>query len=312
MIPKQRSPRRPVSGILLLDKPEGLSSNAALQRVRRALAAAKGGHTGNLDVAASGLLPLCFGEATKVSAYLLDADKTYRAEIALGTTTASGDREGEVLVTRPVPALTASDVARVLSGFLGRQQQIPPMYSALKRDGRPLYAYARAGIELERTPREIWVHALRLIEQRPAALVVEVECSKGTYVRTLAEDIGEALGCGAHLAALRRTRAGPFDLADAHPLDLFDRGGVPEQFDALLLPVDRALVGYPSLQLDTVTARALCQGQRRPAAGHAEAGLHRLYGPDGGFLGLGEVTADGSLEPRRLMQVLETAEGTLS
>mgnify|MGYP002073830480 CR=1 FL=1 len=263
-------------------------------------------------MAASGLLPLCFGEATKVSAYLLDADKTYLAEIALGTTTASGDREGEVLVTRPVPALTASDVARVLSGFLGRQQQIPPMYSALKRDGRPLYAYARAGIELERAPREIWVHALRLIEQRPAALVVEVECSKGTYVRTLAEDIGEALGCGAHLAALRRTRAGPFDLADAHPLDLFDRGGVPEQFDALLLPVDRALVGYPSLQLDTVTARALCQGQRRPAAGHTVAGLHRLYGPDGGFLGLGEVTVDGSLEPRRLMQVPEAPEDTRS
>lgn len=303
----QRPTKRPVHGIMLLDKPVGISSNAALQRVRRALAAAKGGHTGNLDVAASGLLPLCFGEATKVGAFLLDADKTYVAELALGVTTSTGDREGEICTTRPVPALGADEVARVLADFVGPQSQVPPMYSALKRDGRPLYAYARAGLEVERAPRAITIHALRLLEFAVPRLVVEVHCSKGTYVRTLAEDIGERLGCGAHLSALRRTRAGPFALDDAHPLALFETGGTPERFDALLLPPDRALTGHPPLVLDAATRRAVCQGQRRPAPGAAGPGLYRLYGPDEDFLGLGEITADGSLEPRRLMQAAAAA-----
>ncbi len=303
----QRPPKRPVHGLLLLDKPEGISSNLALQRVRRALAAAKGGHTGNLDVAASGLLPLCFGEATKLSAFLLDADKTYIAELALGTTTTTGDREGEVLTSRPVPPLTTEDVTRALARFVGPQSQLPPMYSALKRDGRPLYAYARAGIEVAREPRAITIHALRLLDCRVPRLVVEVVCSKGTYVRTLAEDIGEALGCGAHLSALRRTRAGPFSLDDAHPLSVFETGEAPARHDALLLPVDRALSGYPALTLEAAASRALRQGQRRPASAEARPGLYRLYGPDETFLGLGEVTADGSLEPRRMMQLAETS-----
>ncbi len=299
---RQRPPRRPVDGILLLDKPVGISSNHALQRVRRALAAAKGGHTGNLDVAASGLLPLCFGEATKISAFLLEADKTYVAEIALGVTTTTGDREGEVLATRPVPACTEAEVEGVLAAFLGPQAQVPPMYSALKRDGRPLYAYARAGIELERAARSVTVHALRLLDCAPPRLVVEVHCSKGTYVRTLAEDIGARIGCGAHLAALRRTRAGPFSLEHAHALSVFEGGTEPARLDGLLLPPDSALTGYAALRLDAASARAVCQGQRRPAPTALETGLHRLYGPDGSFLGLGEITLDGSLEPRRLMR----------
>ncbi|MCC7122039.1 MAG: tRNA pseudouridine(55) synthase TruB [Gammaproteobacteria bacterium] len=303
MSPMQRSPRRPVDGILLLDKPVGISSNAALQRVRRGLAAAKGGHTGNLDVAASGLLPLCFGVATRVSAFLLDADKTYVADLALGVTTTTGDREGEVRSTRPVPALSTADVERVLASCVGPQDQVPPMYSALKRDGRPLYAYARAGIEIERAPRAITIHALHLLELAPPRLVIEVHCSKGTYVRTLAEDIGEHLGCGAHLSALRRTRAGPFTLDDARPLAIFEAGGPAEQYDALLLPPDRALLDYTALELDPESCRALEQGQRRPAPAGSEPGLYRLYGPGRCFVGLGEITADGSLEPRRLMPV---------
>lgn len=304
-----RPPRRSVSGILLLDKPEGLSSNAALQRVRHALAAAKGGHTGNLDVAASGLLPLCFGEATKVSAFLLDADKTYVADLALGVTTSTGDREGEVLIVRDVPALTDDAIERVLERFLGQQSQVPPMYSALKRDGKPLYAYARAGIELERAPRVITIHALRLLTHTPGRLVIEVHCSKGTYVRTLAEDIGEALACGAHLAALRRTQAGPFRLEDAVPLAHFAQDVPPTGFDQLLLPVDSALAGYPAMTLDAATTQAIRHGQRRQAPAGTAAGLHRLYGADGHFLGLAAVTADGSLEPRRLMNTAEPLTG---
>ena len=304
-----RPPRRPVNGILLLDKPEGLSSNAALQRVRHAFAAAKGGHTGNLDVAASGLLPVCFGEATKVSAFLLDADKAYVADIALGVTTTTGDREGEVRQTRPVPAFTATELDRTLAAFVGRQLQLPPMYSALKRDGRPLYAYARAGVEVDRTPREITIHALHLVTQAPGQLRVEVHCSKGTYVRTLAEDIGEALGCGAHLGGLRRTRAGPFRLEDALPLAYFECDGDPARFDTLLLPPDRALEAYPALTLDVAAERAVVRGQRRPAAAGTRTGLHRLYGPAGRFLGVGEITADGSLEPRRMMQTPDVPDG---
>lgn len=305
---KRAPPRRPVNGILLLDKPEGISSNHALQRVRHALAAAKGGHTGNLDVAASGLLPLCFGGATKVSAFLLDADKTYEADIALGTTTTTGDREGEILLARPVPVLTRTHVERTLERFLGPQSQVPPMYSALKRNGRPLYDYARAGVELERAPRTIVIHALRLLAPPGPGLRIEVRCSKGTYVRTLAEDLGEALGCGAHLAALRRTRAGPFRLENAHALSVFEAGGPPAGFDALLLAPDSALVGYPALALDDNASRAVRQGQRWPAPSGTGPGLCRLYAPDHGFIGLGEVTPDGSLEPRRMMQGADLPE----
>ena len=298
-----RPPKRAVNGILLLDKPADLSSNAALQRVRRALAAAKGGHTGNLDVAATGLLPLCFGEATKVSAFLLDADKVYIADIALGATTTTGDREGAIIRERSVPRLTEGGLTAVLNGFLGVQTQVPPMYSALKRDGRPLYEYARAGIELERAARTINLYALRLLAQRDDGLVVEVHCSKGTYVRTLAEDIGEVLGCGAHLAGLRRTRAGPFRLEDAHPIDMFEAGAAAaESYDALLLPLDRALGAFPAVTLDAAAMRAVSYGQRVGPIDGTVPGLCRLYAEDGRFLGIAEVGAAGEIAPRRMMQ----------
>ncbi len=300
-----RPPKRAVNGILLLDKPADLSSNGALQRVRRSLAAAKGGHTGNLDVAATGLLPLCFGEATKVSAFLLDADKVYVADIALGVTTSTGDREGEITRERPVPSLTQGDLESVLTGFLGEQSQIPPMYSALKRNGRPLYEYARAGIELERTARRINLYALRLVAQRAAGLVVEVHCSKGTYVRTLAEDIGEALGCGAHLSGLRRTRAGPFRLEDAYPIERFEAGAAdPASYDSMLLPIDRALGAFPALTLDPAAVRAVSYGQRVGPFDGSKPGLCRLYAHDGRFLGIADVDLAGVIAPRRMMQTL--------
>jgi len=296
--------KRTVTGILLLDKPAGISSNVALQRVRRAFAAAKGGHTGNLDVAATGLLPLCFGEATKVSAFLLDADKEYIADIALGITTTTGDREGETLRERPSTGIGQDDIEAVLTRFIGEITQVPPMYSALKRDGRPLYEYARAGIELERAARQVRIHRLRLLDYTPGSARVEVHCSKGTYVRTLAEDIGEALGCGAHLAALRRTRAGPFSLDEAHPLSRFqDPVPDPASLDELLLPVDSALETFPAVALESASAeRAVACGQSIALADPPRAGLCRIYTRSGCFLGMGEIDAKGALSPRRLMQ----------
>jgi tRNA pseudouridine55 synthase len=296
--------KRAVTGILLLDKPAGISSNIALQRVRRAFAAAKGGHTGNLDVAATGLLPLCFGEATKVSGFLLDADKVYVADIALGATTTTGDREGEVLCERSAAGIEQADVEGVLTRFLGEIAQVPPMYSALKRDGRPLYEYARAGIELERAARRVRIYSLRLLAYAPGSAHVEVHCSKGTYIRTLAEDIGEALGCGAHLAALRRTRAGPFSLDDAHPLARFQAPlSEPGGLDALLLPVDSALGAFPLVTLESTDAeRALAFGQAVAVANPPLAGLCRVYARSGRFLGMGEIDGAGTLAPRRMMQ----------
>lgn len=301
-------PRRCVDGLVLLDKPAGVSSNSALQKVRRALGAAKAGHTGNLDVAASGLLPLCFGVATRFSAFLLAADKRYVADLELGVTTSTGDREGEIRCTRPVPALEVEEVTRSLERFVGPQLQTPPMYSALKRDGRPLYVYARAGVEVERVARSITVYALRLLEWAPPRLVVEVDCSKGTYIRTLAEDIGEHLGCGAHLAALRRTRCGPFDLRDAHPLVTFENADPRLSYDDLLLPPDRAVANFPALALDATTSGAVCRGQRRPAPPERAPGLYRWYGPEGEFLGVGAITSDRMLEPRRLLPTERFAE----
>lgn len=309
-----RRPKRPVSGILLLDKPAGISSNTALQRVRYAFAAAKGGHTGNLDVAATGLLPLCFGEATKVGGFLLDADKTYLADVALGATTTTGDREGEILRRRPPPAVSRAEIEALLQRFVGEQHQVPPMYSALKRDGRPLYAYARAGVEVEREPRLIRIHSLRMLDAGADWLRVEVHCSKGTYVRTLAEDLGEALGCGAHLASLRRTVAGPFRLEHAHPIGRFE--AQPDGFDALdalLLPVDSALGQFPAADLPSAQAeRAVCLGQRVRLESAPGPGLCRIYSLAGRFLGIGEIDAAGVLAPKRMMHAAATIEADRS
>uniref|UniRef100_UPI0035ADC3C5 tRNA pseudouridine(55) synthase TruB n=1 Tax=Thauera aminoaromatica TaxID=164330 RepID=UPI0035ADC3C5 len=241
--PQRRIVRREVDGVLLLDKPQGMSSNGALQTARRLLAAAKAGHTGTLDPMASGLLPLTFGEATKFSQMLLDADKTYEAVVRLGVDTDSGDAEGKVLATRPV-AVDRAALEAVLERFRGEIEQVPPMYSALKRDGKALYEYARAGIELERAARRVVIHALELLDFAGERFTIRVHCSKGTYIRSLAMDIGAALGCGAHLAALRRTAIGAFDLSGALTLEALEAAGEGGR-DALLAPVD-ALVAARS------------------------------------------------------------------
>ena len=289
--------RQPVDGVLLLNKPVGITSNAALQKAKWLLNAKKAGHTGTLDPFADGLLPLCFGEATKFSAYLLDADKAYRAVLKLGVTTSTGDPEGDVLATREV-TVDCDAIRALLPRFTGEIEQVPPMHSALKHQGRPLYEYARAGIEIERPPRRVHIRSLALLECAPPLVVLDVRCSAGTYVRTLAQDLGEALGCGAHLTALTRTGAGGFGLDDACTLDELEGLGLDERRARLSSP-DRLVAHLPAVELDAASTAALCQG-RVVAHGGTACGLIRAYGPLSRFLGLVEA-ADGQLAPRRLI-----------
>ncbi len=292
--PPKRRWRR-VDGVLLLDKPIGLSSNDALQKARRLFSAAKAGHTGTLDPLATGLLPLCFGEATKFSADLLDADKTYEATLRLGITTTTGDAEGEVLAVRPVSAGEA-ELRAVLPRFTGPIAQIPPMYSALKREGRPLYELARQGIEVERKPRDVVIHALDLLSCAADTVVLRVHCSKGTYVRTLAEDIGAALGCGAHLAALRRTTVGRLTLEGAVTLEEIE--ACPEESrERLLQPLDSLLLDLPAVELPPDDARRF--GNGNPVPGTAN-GPCRVYAA-GKLLGLGRGDSLGQIHPKRLV-----------
>jgi len=298
-----RSPKVAVDGVLLLDKPAGRTSNAALQNARRLLNARKAGHTGTLDPLASGLLPLTFGEATKFSQMLLDADKVYEAEIRLGIETDSGDAEGEVLATKPVTVDEAT-LRRALARFTGEIEQIPPMHSALKRNGKPLYEYARAGIEVERAPRKVTISECALLRFDGGRLDIRVACSKGTYIRSLAIDIGRALGCGAHLDALRRTRIGAFDLSRAVTLEALD-ATAPDSRSALLAPVDTLVTAFPRLDLDPDAAQLILQGQPLPphktGTGKTTPGIcTRLYGPQG-FLGLGQWKDDGRVWPKRLI-----------
>lgn len=287
-----------VDGVLLLDKPLGLTSNDALQKARRLFSAAKAGHTGTLDPLATGLLPLCFGEATKFSADLFDADKTYVATLQLGATTDSGDAEGAVTSTRPVE-VGESEVRAVLPRFTGNIQQIPPMHSALKRDGRPLYELARRGVTVERAAREITIHALELLEFAEDRVVLRVACSKGTYVRTLAADLGEALGCGAHLAALRRVEVGGLNLDRAVTLEALEQIAEDERHH-LLAPVDALLQSLERVDLDPAAAERFRHGNAvlAPVGG---AGKLRVYG-GGVLLGLGEVRGGCELWPKRLVQ----------
>jgi len=293
-----------VDGVLLLDKPRGLSSNAALQRARRLYRAEKAGHSGTLDPLATGLLPCLFGEATKFGAELLDADKTYDAAIAFGETTTTGDAEGEVTERRPV-AVTREEIERVLGRFRGRILQLPPMYSALKRDGRPLYAYARAGKSVPRSPRGVTIHELTLDAFEGDRLAVTVRCSKGTYVRVLAADIGRELGCGAHLAALRRSAVGRFSVVGAARLEILETLS-STALHACLRPID-ALVGHlPALTLPADAAARFVNGQPVVVIA-AEPIRFRVYHSDGVFLGLGERGPDGELRPRRLVRQGEKA-----
>ncbi len=290
-------PRRAISGVLLLDKHQGLTSNAALQTARRLFNAEKAGHTGTLDPMATGLLPLCFGEATKFSQSLLDADKGYDATVCLGVTTDSDDAEGRVLETRPV-AVSLEQVEAVLAQFVGEIQQIPPMHSALKRDGKPLYELARQGLEVERAPRRVSLHRIELLSFDGERLAIRVSCSKGTYIRTLARDIGERLGCGAHLCALRRTVTGGLDLSGAMTLAALAALS-PEERDARLLAPDVLLAPLPRADVAEGDVARFLNGQPVPVSASV-LGPHRCYGP-GQFLGLADVASDGRLHPRRLV-----------
>ncbi len=301
--------RRDVHGILLLDKPVGMTSNRALQIAKQLLQARKAGHTGSLDPLASGLLPLCFGEATKVSRFLLDADKRYQAVFRLGISTNTGDAEGETLATRPV-AVGRREIEAAIAGFRGEIEQVPPMYSAIKQGGQPLYKLAREGIVVERAPRPVTIHDYRLLGVEGDRVTVDIRCSKGTYIRSLAHDLGERLGCGAHVAELRRTEMGGFVLDEAIALAEFERLAGPVERAACLIPADQALRALPEVILSTHAAYYFRQGQpvmSRPLPGvgawvkvyeEAANGAHR-------FLGLGEVDDNAQVAPRRLMQATE-------
>jgi tRNA pseudouridine55 synthase len=312
--PQKRSPRpvrerivrHPVHGVLFLDKPQGMSSNNALQKARWLLAALKGGHTGTLDPMATGLLPLTFGEATKFSQTLLDADKVYEATVRLGISTTTADAEGEVLEERPVDVSDAQ-LEAALARLRGEIEQVPPMYSALKHHGKALYEYAREGIEIPREPRRVHIYQLECLGREGDSLRIRVECSKGTYVRTLASDLGAMLGCGAHLTALRRTRIGPFHLEGS--ISLADFEALPaDQRPARLAPVDGLLVHFPALQLDEAGRRSFTHGQAVRGCAGLAGQLYKVYaGQD--FLGVGTLGEAGELSPTRLVatQVTETA-----
>ncbi|HTH45305.1 MAG TPA: tRNA pseudouridine(55) synthase TruB [Oxalicibacterium sp.] len=297
--------RVPVHGVLLLDKPVGLSSNDALIKAKRLLNAEKAGHTGTLDPFATGLLPLCFGEATKFAQDLLDADKTYETVVHLGVTTATGDTEGAQIETRAVD-ITREQIERVLPQFMGEILQVPPMYSALKRDGKPLYEYARAGVTLEREARAVTIHAMELLDYQAPFLRLRVCCSKGTYIRVLGEDIGAALGCGAHLNALRRIQVGNLRMAKAVTLDQLAAQDEAARLD-LLAPVDALLMSFPDVQLTDELARRFLHGQRlalgkENVAVPADAGRVRVYRQtDGALLGTGLMQEFGVLAPERLI-----------
>ena len=298
---------RPLDGILVLDKPPGLTSNRALQMAKRLYGAAKAGHTGSLDPLATGVLPLCFGEATKFSQYLLDADKAYTSSFVLGVATATGDAEGEVLATQGASGVTRDDIERALENFRGEIDQVPSMFSAIKHDGKPLYKLAREGREVERKARRVVIKQLELRAFRPgkkAEVDIYLECSKGTYVRSIAEDLGKALGCGAHVSALRRTRAGPFEIADSVTLNTLEALKSNEQvaaMDKLLLPADTALGGLPLVKLSESGGFYLRQGQPVQVPNAPCNGMVRVALETGEFLGIGEILDDGRVAPRRLI-----------
>ncbi len=289
-----------VNGILLLDKPAGRSSNQALQAAKRLLNARKAGHTGSLDPLGTGLLPLCFGQATKVSSYLLGADKRYVVDIQLGITTTTGDSDGEVLEHRPINCDEA-DVSAVIKQFIGPQDQMPPMYSALKLNGVPLYKLARKGIVVERKTRSVIAHNIMVLDHKTDKLTLDVHCSSGYYIRSLTEDIGSALGCGAHVAALQRTQAGALTLDGAVTLDELEAMQSPQERHKLLYPSDTAVCELPKVDLSENAAFYLLRGQAVRVNGLPEAGMIRMYDNQQQFLGLGEVNEAGSVSPKKLM-----------
>lgn len=288
--------RQNINGVLLLNKPAGWTSNAALQKAKRLYNAAKAGHTGTLDPFASGLLPICFGQATKFSSYALNGDKAYRATLKLGVTTTTGDTEGSPVNIRPVET-TLDDIKILLPRFTGSLQQIPPMHSALKHKGKALYEYARQGIEIERKPRDITIYSLAAESLESDRLILDVHCSGGTYIRTLAEDIGEALGCGAYLVGLERTASGMFSISQAISLEALE-AMEPADRMAALLPPDSLLDSLPRIDISVSNARLLAHGKHIDRPANCPGGIVRAYAPHG-FFGLLE--SGDSLVPHRLM-----------
>jgi len=296
-----------INGIFLLDKPLNLTSNQALQRVKRLFSAKKAGHTGSLDPLATGMLPICFGEATKFSQFLLESDKTYQVTATLGIKTTTGDKEGAVVATRHVGEITSQQILTVLEKFKGDIQQIPPMYSALKIDGRPLYELARKGIEIERQARTITIYHLTLVDMTLDSLKLDIHCSKGTYVRTLIEDIGEMLGCGAHVSELRRGAVVPYESSTMYTLETLEKllaESGHEALEACMLPLETSVQAFPKVTLSTSAVFYIKMGQPVMSPNLPKQGLVRIYANDNLFLGVGEITEDGRLAPRRLIQTL--------
>ncbi|MBF0218465.1 MAG: tRNA pseudouridine(55) synthase TruB [Gammaproteobacteria bacterium] len=307
---KQRG--RPLNAILLLDKPLGITSNRALQQVKGIYQARKAGHTGSLDPLATGMLPICFGEATKLSAFLLDADKQYRGRCKLGITTTTADGEGTIVQQRPVEEYSEATLNAVIARFCGKIMQIPPMYSALKKDGVPLYKLAREGKEVVREPRQVTIYHLALQRLSADELEIVVSCSKGTYIRTLVEDIGEALGCGAHLSALQREQVGPFAMSQMVTMAALSSAAEDgfAALDALLLPMQEALQGWPAVTVTTTGLFYLQQGQAVQIPRAPDAGWVRIFTQAGEFMGVGAILEDGRVAPKRLF-VQHAASGGL-
>lgn len=303
MMVQQKRPKRPVHGVLLIDKPKGMSSNAVLQRVKYLMQAEKAGHTGNLDPMATGVLPICLGEATKFSQFLLDSDKTYRVLVKLGIQTTTGDEEGDIISEQPVPPLSLEALKTILSQVIGPISQVPPMYSALKHKGKPLYQYARAGIEVEREARQIIIHRIDLHRYEGDLLDLTVHCSKGTYIRVLCEEIGKLIGCGAYMGALRRIQVNHFLIENTMTLKQLEelvQTGL-EQADTHLLPLDILVDALPEVELDLDSSHYFQQGQGLWQAKLPTTGLMRVYQAETRlFLGIGSITHDGRLNPKRL------------
>lgn len=303
---EQKRKRRDIHGIVLLDKPQGLTSNQALQRVKRLCNATKAGHSGSLDPLATGMLPICLGEATKLSGFMLAANKCYEVSAALGTATSTGDADGDVVEKTPVPALSEQSVLAALAEFVGSIEQVPPMYSALKHEGQRLYALARKGIEIDRPPRTVQIHALELLGYDSPTLELRVRCSKGTYVRTLVEDLAKALGTVGHVTALRRLAVTPFEDREMTTLEALETAAHagPEHIDALVLPVDSALADWPRLVVAPDNAKRLVQGQAVPAEPEWPESKVLLYVPGQRFFGIGEVLPHRRLVPKRIFPAL--------
>ncbi|MCK5917614.1 MAG: tRNA pseudouridine(55) synthase TruB [Cocleimonas sp.] len=305
MAKKSKNFYRDISGILLLNKPLGLSSNAALQRARYLFNAKKAGHTGSLDPQATGVLPLCFGEATKVSGYLLNSDKRYITTVQLGETTTTGDTEGDILNTTTVTEISEQKLVKILEQFTGKVTQIPPMYSALKHNGTPLYKLARQGIEVKRKQREITIYELILLERTHDTLKLDVRCSKGTYIRTLAQDIGDALGFGAYITSLERTQVSPFDCSKIYTLEDLQQLAEYEdkkQLHDTLLSIDSALCNHPKIILNDTESARVKNGLKVTRDDIPDSSLIRIYHESGEFIGIGRLSSDKLLAPKRMMR----------